>query len=165
MVLLTTAILVSCTPAVVIPPRSDNFAFIFQDYSCGPIPVNTLDSFSGTLVHTPLGDTTSVTVSFLLTDGEIESIYRKAMSIGFLEYPPEFVVPDDQVLGYQAPSSSYQLSMINGEMSNSVSWRDDTMTKPGYEKANQLRELVNLINEIIQSHPEVQQLPGGALCL
>ena len=159
MALLATVIFVSCTPAVIVPPRADNFAFIFQDYSCGAIPVNTLDSFSGTLVHTPLGDTTSIAIPLLLTDGEIESIYQKAMSIGFFEYPSEFVIPDDQVRGYHSPSSSYQLSMTNGEMVNSVSWRDDTMTKPSYTKADEFRELINLIDEILQAHPEMQNLP------
>ena len=153
-------ILVACAPATTVPPRTDNFAFIFQGSSCGPNPVNVLDTAERTLVYTPLGDTTSVTISLRLTDDELESIYQKAISIGFFNYPSEFVVPDDQVLGYQAPASSYKLSMTNGEMTNSVSWTDDTMTKPGYIKADQLRELMNLIDEIIQSHPEVQHLPG-----
>ena len=157
--------LVACVPSVQILPRTDNFAFVFEDAPCGAIPKNVLDTSSGTLVYTPLGDTTSTTISLRLTDDELESIYQKAMSIGFFEYPSEFVVPDDQVLGYQEPASSYKLSMTNGEMVNSVSWTDDTMTKPGYTKADQLRELMNLIDEIIQSHPDVQQLPGPkALC-
>jgi hypothetical protein len=165
-VLLIVTVLVSCSPLVATPPRADNFALVFQDFSCGSIPMYVLDTTSGTLVYTPLGDTTSITISLELSDDERESVYQKAMSIGFFEYPSEFVVPDDQVLGYQAPSSSYQLSMTNSEMTNSVTWRDDTMTKSGYKKADELRELMNLINEIIQSHPEVQQLPGPkVLCL
>lgn len=159
-VLMMTAVLVSCAPLIASSPRADNFAFVFQDFSCGSIPVNVFDTTSGSLVHTPLGDTISTTISLELSDDELESVYQKAMSIGFFDYPSEFVVPDDQVLGYQAPSSSYQLSMTNGEMTNSVAWRDDTMTKPEYKKADQLRELMELIDEIIQSHPEVQQLPG-----
>ena len=125
-----------------------------------------LDTANGTLVYTPLGDTTSTTVSLRLSDDDLESIYQKAISIGFFEHPSEFVVPDDQVLGYQAPASSYELSMTNGEMMNSVSWTDDTMTKPGYTKADQLRELMHLIREIIQSYPEIQQLPPAkVLCV
>jgi hypothetical protein len=174
-VLLVLTILAACTPVitsppqtptVTIPPRADNFSFIFQDYSCGSIPVNVLDTASGTLVYTPLGDSTSTTINLRLTDNELETVYRKAMSIGFFDYPSEFVVPDDQALGFHAPSSSYQLSMTNGEMTNLVSWRDDTMTEPDYLKADQLRELLDLIDKIIQSHPEVQQLPEPkALCL
>jgi len=158
-------VLVSCTLMPTVARRSDNFAFVYQDYSCDSIPVNVLDTTSGTLVYTPLGDTTSITVPLQLIDDELESIYQKAISISFFDYPSEFVIPDDQVLGYQAPASSYELSVTNGEMTNSVSWTDDTMTKPSYVKADQLRELMYLIDEIIQSHPEVHQLPGPkALC-
>ncbi len=151
--------LISCLPAVKTAPHADNFAFVFKDYSCAPIPLNVLDTTSGTLVHTPLDDTTSITISLHLTDDELETIYQKAISVGFFNYPSKFVVPDDQVLGYQTPPSNYELSMTNGEMINSVSWTDGTMTKSDYTKADKLRELVNLINKIIQSHPEIQQLP------
>ena len=158
--------LVSCEPVATVAPRSDNFSFIFQDFSCALIPVNVLDTKSGTLVHTPLGDTTSITISLHLTNDELELIYQKAISIGFFDYPTNFVIPDDQVLGYHSPASSYQLSMTNGELSSSVTWIDNTMTNPGYTKADQLRELMNLIDEIIKSHPEIQQLPEPkALCV
>jgi hypothetical protein len=160
MAILFTSILVACAPLASTSPRADNFAFVFQDFSCGSTPVNVLDTSSSTLVYTPLGDKDSITISLRLSDDELDSIYQKAMSVGFFDYPSEFVVPDDQILGYHAPSSSYQLSMTNGELTNSVAWRDDRMTKPDYEKADQLRELMNLIDEIIQSHPEVQGLPG-----
>jgi hypothetical protein len=164
-VLLVAFVLASCTQiAKVVPtktaiPMADNFFFVFLDYSCGSVPVNILDTKSDTLVHTPLDETVSSTISMRLTDDELVSIYDKAISIGFFDYPSKFVIPDDQVLGYQAPASSYQLNMTNGEMTNSVSWTDDTMTKPTYTKADELRELIQLIEEIIQSHPEYEQLP------
>lgn len=158
-VLLVVISLVSCAPAVTVAPREGNFAFVFQDTPCGSVPTNVLDTVSGTLVHTPLGDTASITISLRLTDNELESVYQKAISIGFFDYPSKFVIPDNQVIGYHSPASSYQLSMTNGKMTNSVTWTDDTMTKSSYTKADQLRELMNLIDEIIQSHPEIQQLP------
>jgi hypothetical protein len=152
-------IIVSCAPIAMVAPRADNFSFVYQYISCGSTPLYILDSANGTLAHAPLGDTTTITISFPLTDEEIESIYQKAVSIDFFDYPSEFVIPDDQVIGYQAPASSYELSMTNGEMTNSVMWTDDTMTKPSYTKADKLRELLDLIYEIIQSHPEIKQLP------
>jgi hypothetical protein len=159
MLLLITARLVACSPTDGVSPRADNFAFVFQSSPCGPNPVNVLDTSSGTLVYTPLGGTRATTISLRLTDDELESIYKKAISINFFEYPSEFIVPEDQVLGYEAPAASYQLSMTNGELTNSVSWRDDTITTPGYTKADQLRELMKMIEELIQSYPEVQDLP------
>jgi len=158
-VLLITVVLISCSPKVATPPRADNFAFVFQDFSCSPIPMYVLDTASGKLVYTPLGDKTSTTISLQLSGEEIESIYQKATSIGFFEYPSEFVVPDNQVIGFHAPSSTYQLSMVNDDRTNDVHWTDDKLTKPSYTKADQLRELMKLIDETIKSHPEVQQLP------
>ena len=149
----------TATSAITIAPREDNFSFVFQYFSCASIPLNVLDTKNGTIVHTPLGDTESITFPFQLTDDELESIYKKSMSIGFFDYPKVFVIPDDQVLGYQFPSSSYEISMTNGEMTNSVTWKDDTMSKPEYKKADSLRELVNLIDQIIQSYLETQELP------
>jgi hypothetical protein len=150
-------ILVSCTP---VTPRADNFSFVYQFIACGSAPFYILDSTNGTLLHTPIGDTTSITIPFQLTDDELETIYQKAMSIGFFDYPSDFVIPDDQVIGYQAPASRYKLGMTNGERANTVSWTDDTMAKPSYTEADRLREIMDLIYEIIQSRPEIQQLPG-----
>jgi hypothetical protein len=122
-----------------------------------------LDTTSGTLVYTPLGDTTSTTISLRLTDDELESIYQKAISIGFFDYPPDFVVPHDQAYRYVTPAASYEISMTHDTVTNSVSWTDEVVAKPGYTKSDQLRELMDLIYEIIKSHPEVQELPGPKL--
>ena len=184
-VLLVSFILASCVPATVVVPTAftlpvdnvtptvatisiaDNFAFVFQDYSCdlSPVhtPVNILDTTNGTLVHTPLGDTTSITISLQLTNDELDSIYSEAISIGFFEYPSKFVVPDDQVTGRHFPAFSHQLSIINGEKTNSVIWTDDMTTKPSFIKGDQLRNLIDLINKIIQSHSEIKQLPEPKL--
>lgn len=151
--------IVACSPAGKIPPRADNFAFVFEDTPCGATPMNVLDSASRTLTHTPIGDSHPITISLSLTNDELESIYQKAMFIGFFDFPPEFIIPEEQIIGYHSPASTYKLSLTNGEMTNSVTWHDNTMTKPSYTKADQLRELMNLIEEIIQSHPEIKQLP------
>jgi len=146
----------SCTS---IPPRADNFSFLYQETSCGSAPFYILDSNSGTLTHTPIGDTTSITISFQLTDDELDSIYQKALSIGFFDYPPNFVVPDSQLIGYEVPFTIYELNMMNGKMTNSVKWTGGALTKPGYTKADNLQKFVLLIDEIIRLHPETQKLP------
>src|SRR5690242_9026447 len=127
-VLLITVVLISCSPKVTTPVRADNFAFVFQDFSCSSTPMYVLDTATLKLVYTPLGGKTSTTISLQLSDDEIESIYQKAMSIGFFEYPSEFVVPDNQVIGFHASSSSYQLSMVNDDRTNDVHWTDDKLT-------------------------------------
>jgi len=165
-VLLVVLVLVACVPKATVTPQANNFSLVFQYTPCGLIPKYVLDTTSRTLVYTPLGDTTSTTISLRLTEDELESIYQKALSTGFFDYPSEFVVPHDQALAYHTPATSYELSMTDGAMTNSVSWTDEAMTKPGYTKADQLRELMKLINEVIESHPEVQQLPRPkVLCI
>ena len=156
---LITTLVVACAPVATAAPRADNFSFVFQYTPCGSVPVNVLDTSSGTLIHTPLDETTSITLPLRLTDNELESIYQKATSIDFFAYPSDFVIPNDQVIGNHSPKPSYQLSITNGKTTHSVTWKDDVITKSSYKKASQLRELLNLINETIQSHPEMQQLP------
>ncbi len=145
-------------------PRANNFALVFQYTPCGPTPMYILDTASGTLVYTPIGETTSTTISLHLTPDELESIYQKATGIGFWNYPSKFVVPFWQVRGYVTPAASYEIRMTNGMMRKSISWTDDARTRSNYTKADKLRELTRLIYKIIESHPEVQQLPGGMLC-
>ncbi len=159
-VLLVVLISVACVPKATVTPPANNVSLTFQFTLCSSIPMYILDTTSGTLIYTPIGDTTSITISFRLTEDELESIYQKALSIGFFDYPSNFVIPNDQVDGYLTPASSYKISITDSTRTNSVSWTSDVVSKPGYTKATQLQELVKLINEIILSHPEVQELPG-----
>jgi hypothetical protein len=153
-------ILTSCTS---VSPRADNFSFVFKYAPCGSNPLFVLDTTNNMLIHTPPDATNSLRNPFVLTESELESIYEKAISIDFFDYPQNFVIPDDQVIGYKAPALSYELSITNGKMSNSVIWNDNNMTKPDYTKADKLRELMNLIYEIIQSHPNIPQFPEQSL--
>ena len=58
-----------------------------------------------------------------------------------------------------APANAYQLSVTNGAMIGSTTWTDDIIADPAYTKADRLRELMDLIDNIIYSHPEYQLLP------
>jgi hypothetical protein len=153
-------LIVILTSCAVTPPRADNFSFVYQAISCGFTPFYILDSAHKTLTHTPVGDTESIIISFLLTDEELETIYQKAISIDFFDYPVEFVVPDSELIGYEVPQSHYELYIVNGEMEHTVRWTGGALTKPGYLKAENLQEFIRLINDIIQSHPEIKQLPA-----
>jgi hypothetical protein len=147
-------------PTTRVEPRAKNLAFVFQDIPCGSIPIFVLDTTGNTLIYrplAPLGDASSKTISVHLADQELEIIYRKAVGISFFEYPANFIIPNDQIIGGHFPISSYKLSMTNGKMTNSVNWIDRDETKPDYTKASELRELMMLIQEIILWQPEVQQ--------
>ena len=161
-ILLVAFIQVSCMSAATAIPMADNFAFILRDNPC---EVNILDTASGTLVHFPARATTSITIPLRLTHDELESIYQKAVSINFFNYPSKIVAPDDLEQMMLTPSGTYDLSMTNGTMTNSVTWTDDIITEPLFKEAAQYIELINLIRKIIKSHPEFQQLPEPiAMC-
>ncbi len=152
----------SCT-STPIPSRADNFSFVYKDFGCGPMPFYVLDSASETLTHSPVGNTNEYEYPFHLTDEELESIHQKAISIDFFEYSSPFVVPEDQMLGYQFPASSFDLYLINGEKSNLVAWTNDIMAKPSYKAFKNLEELQELVDGIIQSR-EIQLPVSSAGC-
>ncbi len=139
--------------------RAANFAFVFRYRACGPNDLDVLDTANGTLVHTPIAETASVTVPLRLTDVELDTIYEKIVSISFFGYPSNFVIPDEYRRGMHSPTSAYQLNVTNGSMTNKVTWTDDIIADPAYTEAVHLRELMDLIQEIIRSHPEYQLLP------
>jgi len=155
-ILIVSAFFASCAPKRA-SPRADNFSFVYKDFGCGPMPFYVLDSTNETLTHSPVGNTNEYKYPFHLTDDELESIYQKAVSIDFFEYSSPFVVPEDQMLGYQFPASNYDLYLINGDQSNLVGWTDGIMAKPSYKAFKNLQELQELIDGII--HSRELQLP------
>ena len=163
--------LTACTSDLVLSPTQtetpmdNNFSFIFQYISCGEVPVDILDTKSPTLIHTPLGETKSITISFQLTQAELLSVYQKVIAIDFFGYPADFTIPSGYVAVTEAPASSYQISVINGDKANNVTWIGGS-SQTDYSKAIQLMELFNLVEDIIRSHPEYQQLPPHSVaCL
>jgi len=159
-------VLVSCSPVVTavsikaaIPMptvHSDNFAFILNDSPC---EVNVLDTNKGTFIHTPVDETTPITISLRLTDDELESVYQRALSINFFGLPSKIVAPDNVKQWMSTPSGTYKLSITNGAITNSVTWTSDIITQPLFTEAAQFMELIELIRKIIKSHPEIQKLP------
>lgn len=137
---------------------ADNFSFVFQDIGCGFLPFDVLDTKKGTLVHTPIDETESITLAFQITKAELKTVYEKIVDIEFFEYPSEFTIPSDYFAVTEVPISAYSISVTNGEITHHVSWTGFT-SHTDYPKANQLFELIRLIEEIIQIHPEYQELP------
>lgn len=147
-------------PTKTVVPMAENFFFVFKYFSCDTgIPLNVLDTQNGTLVHTPLEETESITISFQLSDNEKSEVFQKTMAIDFFSYPSEFVIPDDYMSATETPISSYELSVTNGEETNSVYWTTGGLAKSEYEKANQLWGLFRYLVSIIYNHPEYKQLP------
>ena len=152
---------ISCSKAISSQEtsRSANFSFTYRHTPCGSIPVDVFDSSKNTLTHTPLDETESMTISLQLTDDELGAIYEKAIEIDFFNLPAKLTPPDDMIQMTSAPAGTYELSMTNGEIVNSVFWKSDITTDPLFNEAAQFLELMFFIQEIISSHHEYQQLP------
>jgi len=152
-------------PTITPIPMADNFFFVFTDFSCASVPFNVLDTKSSTLIHTPLEETSSTTIPFQLSSKEINEVFLKIMSMDFYSYPTDFVIPDKYLSITETPTSTYKLSVTNGNLSNTVSWTTGGLAKSEYEKANQLWDLLMRIQSIIYNHPEYKSLPqSGVMC-
>lgn len=134
------------TPA----PMANNFSFVFEEFSCGHLPwLNVLDTSTGILIHTPLDETKSIEIPFVLSESEMEMIYQEIISKNFFAYPSEV-----RVFG-EIPPSTFQLKVINGDVIHQVKWTSDLEgVEPNYLETDGLFDLYIFIQQIIHSHPE-----------
>jgi len=137
------------------PPESDDFGLIF---AYGVTAGNVLNTFEGTYTKDMVLDP-PITVSLPLTEEELDAIYQKMIEIDFFNYPDEFsiTVPPDEGVGIVTPSSCYYFKVIYDSKIKELRW-EDKITNPD-TKAEQLRELIELIISIVQSKKEYQRLP------
>jgi hypothetical protein len=138
---------------------TDDFSFVFKDYSCGTVPFNVLDTKNNTLTQTALGESASITIALRLSDSELNDIHQKITAMDFFSYPAEFVIPPEYVTVTEVPLTTYELSVTKGENTHTVRWTTGGLAGSEYEKANQLWKLLMLINSMIYNHPEYKQLP------
>ncbi len=168
---LVVALLVTaCVPTA----REGNFTLNWKYYPCsgGPRflsdpasrgkPLYVVDTSEETLAYMPLGESRAIIIRFRFTDEEANTIYERAASIGFFDYPSIFMVPAAYIQGLHTPAAAYELSIGNGGWSNSVTWSDHPIVAPPYGPADRLRELMDLIEKIVVSHPEVENLPWSS---
>lgn len=134
------------TPA----PMADNFSFVFEESSCGHLPwLNVLDTTTGILIHTPLGEPQSIEIPFVLSESEMQIIYQEIISKNFFAYPS-----DVRVFG-PTPSSTFQLKVTNGDVIHQVKWTSELEgDEPNYPEDDELFDLYIFIQQIIRSHPE-----------
>lgn len=165
--LLVSVIFASCTSeAKVIPTETpisiaENFSFVFTDYACSSSPVDILDTATGVLIHRPLGETKSITIPFQITKKELEEIFYKLAAMDFFNFPTDFNIPDEYMVATSVPTASYELSAANGKLVNKISWTTGDFEDSGYEKADQLQELIRFIQKIIYAYPGYKQFPKG----
>jgi len=145
-----------------IPSPVDDFNFLFK---YGVTLRNKLDTFHGTftkdMVLAP-----SITTHLELTQSELEQILLKMEEIDFFNYPDVFKIeiPPGGLISIVTPYSRYYFKVEHGSVVKELSWEDEILNED--EKADRLRELINLIRSIIESKEEYKRLPepkGGYL--
>jgi hypothetical protein len=156
MVLLVTMFVTSCVPKET--PKAEKISFIFEESSCGHLPwLNVLDTSTGVLTHTPLDETESIEIPFVLSEDEMEMIYQEIISSNFFDYPSEV-----RVRGGILPST-FRLKVIDGDTVHQVKWTSDLEnSEPNFPESDKLFDLYIFIQQIVHSHPEYPK--PNALC-
>ena len=94
-----------------------------------------------------------------LTQEEMDTIHRMMVEIDFFSYPKGFHPKlEGAVTGSSDPFSVYYLEYRNETVSKVVYWNTQFVA-PEDTQYNNLRELAQLIIELIQAKPEYQKLP------
>ena len=156
------------TPAPSIPstppitPSESNFNLIFA-YGVGA--KNRLDTFKGIYTKDMVVDQ-SITVNLYLSKNELDIIYQKMVEINFFDYPDKFSVsipPEEAIM--LTPYSSYYFKVKHDSKIKELWWDDNKFWQEGGkltykdEKAEKLKELIELIRNIIESKEEYTKLP------
>jgi hypothetical protein len=137
------------------PPRPEHFNFIFK---YGPMAKNVLNTFNGTYTWDMVIDP-PVTINMTLTEDDLIRIFSKMIEINFFDYPEVFVVPQKDVYGYVEPFDRYRFFVEYRGFKKTVKWNAGAIYKKRNNEATALKELCNLIIEIIESKPEYKTLP------
>jgi len=148
------------TPTTVQPEA--NFAFSFAFGTCN---TDVLDTFEHTYTR-EIDFEESVTIPVVLTEAELAKIYRKMVEINFFDYPEVFQIPvkEGETVGMVTPAPSYRFVVRLGEVTETVAWTDEII-EPNSPEADALRELIQALMQIIESHPDIQGLPrSNRLC-
>lgn len=135
------------------------------EFRYGVTAGNILNTFEGTYTKDMVLDP-AVTTNLRLTETEMDSIYQKMVEIDFFRYPDVFKVDvhESEVIGIITPYSTYYFEVEYPSGTKELKWEDEITNTD--EKADKLRELIELIINIIESKAEYQVLPapsGGYL--
>lgn len=119
---------------------------------------NELDTFKGTYTKDMLMDS-PFKVNMVLTMEDLNKIYQKMMQIGFFDYPDKFFVtiPAGENASEVAPHFNYYFKVEHDSKVKELWWEDKIVSND--LKAEELRGLIKLIRDIIESKQEYKELP------
>ena len=137
------------------PPAEAGFNFIFK---YGVMARNELDTFKGTYTKDMVMDP-PITVELSLSEEEMDGIYQKMIEIDFFAYADKFSihVPPGGPIAIRTPYPSYYFKVEYDSGIKELWWEDEIVKED--EKADRLRELIELIRDIVESKKEYQELP------
>jgi hypothetical protein len=153
------------SPATAATPAQPqaNFAFSFAFGTCS---TDVLDTFEQTYTR-EIEPGESVSIPITLREAQMASIYRKMVEINFFDYPEVFQIPvkEGETVGMVTPAPSYRFTVRSGELTKTVTWTDEIID-PTSPQADALRELAQVLMQVIESHPDIQRLPpSNIFCL
>ncbi|HAW50477.1 TPA: hypothetical protein DCX16_05980 [bacterium] len=154
--------IVGCAPSVLkqptMPPTTPSESEINLIFKYGVRAKNELNTFKGTYTKDMTVDP-PITVNLSLSKEELHKILQKMIEIDFFNYPNKFsvFVPPGEVVGIVTPHSSYYFKVEYDSKIKEMWWEDNITNEDA--KAEKLRELINLIINIIESKEEYNKLP------
>jgi hypothetical protein len=148
-------IFISCSHSTT-PSETIDFNLVFNYGVTGGNILNTLkNTYTKDLICA--GDTT---VSFTLSVNDKKQILGKMNGINFFAYPDTFIVHTGDTVSVVTPCSTYNFIVSYNSLNKRLYWVDEIMNPD--TQATKLRELINLIETIIQSNPEYSKLPPAS---
>jgi hypothetical protein len=132
-----------------------DFNFIFKYGVSGK---NTLNTFQGTFIK-DMGADPAIAIELKLTPEEQKTIFEKMTEMDFFGYPDKFSidVADNETKVERIPYPSYLFKVQNGGKVRELLWHDKYFNSDA--RGDKLKELINLIINIIESKEEYQKLP------
>jgi hypothetical protein len=139
-------------------PQKSGFNFIFK---YGVTGRNTLDTFQGTFTKDMIMDA-AITIDLTLTAEEMDSVYQKMLGIDLFSYPDKFSVhvADNETKTEVTPYNTYFFKVEYDGKTKELLWHDKYLNSDA--SADKLKELINLIKNIIESKAEYQALPESS---
>ncbi len=133
-----------------------NFGFILEYGSCY---TRKLDTVRGEFTQVQ-GAEPSITIPLKLSTEQLKIIYQKMREIHLTQYPAIYAIPTHagEVVGFVTPASHYNLKVVNGKSTTTITWTDEII-KPTAPEADRLRELLKMIIQMISENPDGIELP------
>jgi hypothetical protein len=148
-------LIAGCNPPLSTPPTwpaqpEPNF---------GVCSTDRLDTFKGEFTQDRVVES-SITIPLRLSAEQMMTIYQKMVEINLTQYPEMFAIPTPPSgeVAMVVPAWHYTLSVENGESKKMIRWTDE-IVQPTTPEADRLRELFQIIVNMVHEHPEFMQLP------